>query len=63
MCEFPQNQFGKAQMIDEARPIFLSPTAIDVKEADRTPADDATRGSGEYSEVAGAIGQAYRVAG
>jgi hypothetical protein len=63
VCEFPQNQFGKAQMIDEARPIFLSPTAIDVKEADRTPADDATRGSGEYSEVAGAIGQAYRVAG
>ena len=26
-------------MIDKARPIFLSPTAIDVKEADRTPAD------------------------
>jgi hypothetical protein len=50
-------------MIDKARPIFLSPTAIDVQEADRTPADDATRGSGEYSEVAGAIGQAYRVAG
>ena len=50
-------------MIDKARPIFLAPTAIDVKEADRIPADDATRGTGEYSEVAGAIGQTYRVAG
>ena len=57
MCEFPQNQFGKAQMIDKARPIFLSPTAIDVQEADRTPADDATRGSGEYSEVAELLGK------
>jgi len=44
-------------MIDKARPIFLSLTAINVKEADRTPADDATRGSGEYPRLPELLGK------